>query len=86
MGKMPDGKLLTEKKVFRILGLPAPIGIINDIFPNGNKQIQITKDELIKSVVGIGMENFLFDINFKVTGFTLSVPNKHINTIIKGKR
>ena len=84
VGKMTDGKLLTEKKVFRIKGLPAPAGIINNIFPNDDQPIRMTKDELIKSVIGIEMKDFLFNVNFKVTGFTLSLPNKHTNTIVEG--
>ena len=53
VGKMTEGKLLTEKKVFRIKGLPAPAGIINNMLPNDDQPIRMTKDELIKSVTGI---------------------------------
>ena len=30
------------------------------------------------------MKDFLFDVNFNVTGFTFSLPNKHTNTTVEG--
>jgi len=78
---MPDGKFISEEKTFRVLGLPAPTGVLND---DMRGSYVMTKDDLAKATVGIGMENFLFDVNFKVTSFTLSLPSNRTNIVIDG--
>jgi len=77
VGKMPDGKLLTEKKVFRIKGLPAPTGVLNDDLKGS---YLMTKEMLMGSQVNIIFENMLLyecNADFGVKQFDVVFPLKH---------
>jgi hypothetical protein len=73
---MQDETLLHEEKTFRIKGLSRPEGLINDIGKISGYPIKITKDELSKTTINLGMPDFLFDVNLIVTRFTLFLPDK----------
>jgi len=71
-GKLPDGKSVTDKKVFRIKNIPGPQGAIGG-------QIGDTKgakSRLEVSTVSAKLEDFLYDLDFRVTQFTFKVPGQ----------
>ena len=73
---MKDNSTLHEEKVFRIKGLSRPEGLINDIGQISGYPIKITKEELSKATINLGMQDFLFNVNLIVTRFTLFLPDK----------
>lgn len=71
-GKLPDGKNVADKKVFRIKNIPAPQGAIGG-------QTNVTKgakSRLEVSQVSAVLPDFLYDLNFQVTQFTFKVPGQ----------
>ncbi|MCW4469497.1 gliding motility protein GldM [Flavobacterium sp. MFBS3-15] len=68
-GKLPDGKNVSDKKVFRIKGLPAPTGKIrNEVAAKG------PKSNLEVCTISAEMEDFDFPVTVNVTQFNLKVP------------
>ena len=56
---MKDNSTLHEEKVFRILGLPAPMGLIN----GENCEIctvNLSKKELEDAIISVGIKDFLY--------------------------
>ncbi len=71
-GKMADGKTVSDKKVFRIKNIPAPLGAIG-----GSAGVQKgAKSRLQVSKVTAILPDFLYDLNFEVTQFTFKVPGQ----------
>ncbi|SFB08649.1 GldM C-terminal domain-containing protein [Flavobacterium swingsii] len=73
-----DGAKVTEEHIFRIKGLPKPIGTLNDEYSTNGSVLRFTKEELKKAIVNYKMIDFLFNINPEVTQFNLSINNKSI--------
>lgn len=73
-----DGSKVTEEHIFRIKGLPKPIGTLNDEYSTNGSVLRFTKEELKKAIVNYKMIDFLFNINPEVTQFNLSINNKSI--------
>lgn len=74
---MPDGKLLNELKTFRIKGLPAPTGVLND---DSTGSYMMTKEMLMGSQVNIIFKNMLLyecNVDFGVKQFDIVIPLKH---------
>lgn len=69
--KLPDGKVVTDKKVFRIKGIPGPSGTIR-----GEYAAKGQKSNLEVSTVGAKLEDFDFEVGLNVTGFTIKVPGQ----------
>ena len=79
-----DGSKVIEEHVFRIKGLPRPIGTLNNEYST-NGTLTFTKSEIKDAIVSYKMVDFLFDINPEVKQFNLSKnPKKHIT--IKGNK
>lgn len=71
-GKMNDGKTVSDKKVFRIKNIPAPLGTIG-----GQTGVQKgAKSRLEVSTIGATLPDFLYDLNFEVVQFALKVPGQ----------
>jgi gliding motility-associated protein GldM len=71
-GKMNDGKTVSDKKVFRIKNIPAPVGAIG-----GTTGVQKgPKSRLEVSQISAVLPDFLYDLNFQVTQFTFKVPGQ----------
>ena len=67
--KLPDGKVVSDKKEFRIKGLPAPTGKVrSEVAAKG------AKSSLEASTVTAAMEDFDFPVNVNVTQFNIKVP------------
>jgi gliding motility-associated protein GldM len=70
--KMPDNSSASDKKVFRIKNIPAPVGAIA-------KQVGIVKgakSRLEVSTITAELQDFLYDLNFEVTRFSFKVPGQ----------
>jgi gliding motility-associated protein GldM len=70
--KLPDGKGVSDKKLFRIKNIPAPAGAIGGT-------VGITKgakSRLEVSQVSAILQDFLYDLQFQVTRFTFKVTGQ----------
>ncbi len=80
-GTLPDGSKVSDKKVFRVKGLPAPFGAIA-----GKTGVDKgAKSRLEVSEISAVMKDFDFDLNLKVTQFTLKVQGQPA-VIVSGNR
>ena len=80
-GKMNDGKVVSDKKVFRIKNIPAPQGTIGGT-PGFQKG---AKSRLEASTIGAALPDFLYDLNFNVTQFALKVPGQ-ASIVVNGNK
>ena len=69
--KLPDGKVVSDKKEFRIKGLPAPTGKIR-----GEIAAKGQKNNLESCTVSATMEDFDFPVTVNVTQFNIKVPGQ----------
>ena len=72
VGTLPDGQKVSDKKTFKVRGIPAPVAKVRG-FINSNKG---NKNDLATSPVQVAFPDFVFDVNVKVTGFELFVPGQ----------
>ncbi|AWH85079.1 gliding motility protein GldM [Flavobacterium album] len=79
-GKLPDNSTVSDKKVFRIKGLPAPTGKIrNEVAAKG------PKSNLEVCTISAVMEDFDFPVTVNVTQFNLKVPGQP-TIIVQGNK
>ena len=86
-GKLPDGSTVSDKKTFRIKGIPGPVGTIRGEMG----VVKGPKSSLEISTVGAKLVDFDFEVgldvvgfNFKVTGQpTVVVPGNKLNAQCK---
>ncbi len=78
---LPDGSKVADKKVFRIKGIPAPVGAI------GGEMgiVKGAKSRLEVSQVSAKLPDFDFNVNLNVVGFTLKVTGQAA-VIVSGDR
>ncbi|MES2811955.1 MAG: gliding motility protein GldM [Bacteroidota bacterium] len=69
--KLPDGKVVSDKKEFRIKGLPAPTGKIR-----GEVSAKGSKSNLAVCSISAVMEDFDFPVTVNVTQFNVKVPGQ----------
>jgi gliding motility-associated protein GldM len=74
-GTLPGGDRVSDKKLFRIEDLPRPMGTIRGE-TSIDDCVKMNRQGLQKSTIGAEFDNFVFDLNLKVKGFTFSVPGK----------
>ena len=79
--KLPDGKTVADKKVFRIKSIPAPVGAIGG--QTGITQGQ--KSRLEVSQVTAVLQDFDFDVKLKVVQFSFKVPGQP-TVVVSGDR
>jgi gliding motility-associated protein GldM len=80
-GKMSDGKTVSDKKAFRIKGIPAPLGAIG-----GTAGTQKgPKSRLQVSQITAILPDFLYDLKFQVTQFVMKVPGQ-ASIVVNGDR
>ncbi|WP_395057929.1 gliding motility protein GldM [Flavobacterium sp.] len=68
---LPDGKVVSDKKEFRIKGLPAPTGKIR-----GEVAAKGQKGNLGSCTISAVMEDFDFPVTVNVTQFNIKVPGQ----------
>lgn len=69
-GTMPDGKAITSKQKFRIKPIPTPRGTMRGEM--GNVKGPASNLEILS--VGAKLEDFDFDVNLRVTEYTIYFP------------
>jgi len=79
--KLPDGKPVSDSKIFRIKNIPAPAGAIGGV-PGLQKG---AKSRLEVSQISAQLQDFLYDLNFQVTRFSFKVPGQAA-IIVSGDR
>ena len=77
---LPDGKVVSDKKEFRIKGLPAPTGKIR-----GEVSAKGAKSNLEVCTITAVMEDFDFPVTVNVTQFNLKVPGQP-TVVVQGNR
>jgi gliding motility-associated protein GldM len=80
-GKLPDGSTVSDKKMFRIKGLPSPVGCIAGE-EGGSKG---AKTRLGVSQITAKLKDFVYDLNYVVTGFSFKAPGQG-TVIVQGDR
>lgn len=79
-GTLPDGQKVSDRKTFRIKGIPAPRGTVR-----GEYAAKGPKSNLEIVSIGAKLEDFDFDLNLTVTGFVLQVPGQP-SVVVQGNR
>ncbi|RTY90946.1 gliding motility protein GldM [Flavobacterium sp. GT3R68] len=80
-GTLPDGSKVGDKKVFRIKSIPAPTGAIGGT----PRMVKGAKSRLEVSQISAIMEDFDFEVDLKVTGFSLKVAGQP-TVVVSGDR
>jgi len=80
-GILPDGTKVSDSKMFKVRGIPAPVAKVRG-FINSTKG---NKNDLANSPVQVAFPDFVYDVNVKVTGFELFVPGQP-GIIVNGDR
>ncbi|MBY0486157.1 MAG: gliding motility protein GldM [Flavobacteriaceae bacterium] len=80
-GKMSDGKTVTDSKVFRIKGIPAPQAAIGGTTGPSKG----AKSRLEVSQITAQLPDFLYDLKFQVTQFAFKVPGQ-ATIVVNGDR
>ena len=79
-GTLPDGQKVSDKKVFRIKGIPSPTGKIR-----GEDAAKGPKSSLENSQVSAVLEDFDFPVTVNVTQFNIKVPGQP-TMVVNGSR
>ena len=80
-GKLPDGTSVSDKKKFRIKGIPAPAGTIR----GEQGVVKGPKSSLLVSTIGAKLNDFDFEVGLNVTGFNIKVPGKP-TVVVQGNK
>ncbi|WP_306353177.1 gliding motility protein GldM [Flavobacterium sp. '19STA2R22 D10 B1'] len=80
-GKLPDGKTVSDKKTFRVKGIPSPVGTIRA----ESGTVKGPKSSLEISTVGAKLEDFDFEIGLSVTGFAIKASGQP-TVIVSGNK
>ena len=80
-GKMADGKVASDKKVFRIKGIPGPTGTIR----GETGVVKGPKSNLEIATIGAKLEDFDFEVGLNVIGFNLKVTGQG-TVVVQGNR
>lgn len=79
--KLPDGKSVSDKKVFRIKSIPAPAGAIGGVVGSTKGQ----KSRLEVSTVSAVLQDFDFAVNLRVVQFSFKVQGQP-TVVVNGDR
>ncbi len=80
-GKLPDGTSVSDKKSFRIKGIPAPQGTVRGELG----LVKGPKSSLEVSTVGAKLVDFDFDLKIDVTGFNIKVTGQP-TVVVQGSK
>lgn len=79
--KLPDGKVVNDKKTFRIKGIPAPAGAIGGVVGSTKGQ----KSRLEVSQISAVLKDFDFNVNLRVVQFSFKVQGQP-TVVVTGDR
>ncbi|MDR6966217.1 gliding motility-associated protein GldM [Flavobacterium arsenatis] len=79
--KLPDGKSVSDKKMFRIKSIPAPAGAIGGVVGSTKGQ----KSRLEVSQITAVLQDFDFEVKLRVVQFSLKVPGQP-TVVVNGDR
>jgi gliding motility-associated protein GldM len=79
--KLSSGKTVNTSKVFRIKDVPAPQGAVRQ--QTGN--VGMPKESLQNASIGVVLSDFVFDLTFAVSGFSIKVPGE-ATIVVSGPR
>lgn len=74
-GTTPDGVTVSSKVPFRIKDIPRPTGTVRGEDGNGGA-VRIERQGLEISSIGAVLQDFDFDLNLQVSGFSFRVPGQ----------
>ncbi|RVT74377.1 gliding motility protein GldM [Flavobacterium sufflavum] len=80
-GKLPNGQTVSDKKVFRIKGIPGPTGTIR----GDMGVVKGPKSNLEIATIGAKLVDFDFDVNLDVVGFNLKVTGQP-TVVVQGNK
>jgi len=80
-GTLPDNSKVSDKKIFRIKSIPAPTGCIGGEYG----VVKGAKSRLEVSQITAKMLDFDFEVNLRVTGFSLKVAGQ-ATVVVAGDR
>lgn len=83
-GTTPDGVTVSSQVPFRIKDIPRPTGTVRGEDGNGGA-VRIERQGLEISTIGAVLQDFDFDLNLQVTGFSFRVPGQP-TVIVQGNR
>ena len=72
MGKLPNGKPVSDSKKFRVKDIPRPVGTVR----GEDSSVKMQRNALGVSSIGAILPDFDFDIKLKVSGFKFKVPGQ----------
>lgn len=70
VGTLPDNSIVSDRKTFRIKGIPAPVGTIRGEMGT----VKGPKSSLEISTIGAKLVDFDFEVGLDVVGFNFKVP------------
>ncbi|PVW17191.1 type IX secretion system motor protein PorM/GldM [Marixanthomonas spongiae] len=76
-GTLPDGQRISTPKEFRIKGIPAPIGAVR----GETGIVRMQRQGLEIASISAILEDFDFDLNLRVTGFSFKVSGQPTVTV-----
>ncbi len=79
-GTTPDGVTVSSKVPFRIKDIPRPTGTVRGEDGNGGA-VRIERQGLEIASIGAVLQDFDFDLNLSVTGFSFKVPGQPTVTV-----
>ncbi len=71
-GKLPNGKVVSDSKKFRVKDIPRPVGTVR----GEDSAVKMQRSALNVSSIGAILPDFDFDIKLKVSGFKFKVPGQ----------
>ncbi|WP_282031145.1 GldM family protein [Winogradskyella eximia] len=80
--KLKNGDSLIENKILKIKDIGRIIGLINGNSCNSKCQLLLTVEELKNSIVGLGGDNFVFNLDLSVKGFKLKLPDSDVIEVV----
>lgn len=81
-GKLPNGETVSAVKTLRIKDIGKPVGTINGIGHDSSYVVELDNDQLKNGKIGVKIEDFIFDLNFKVKEFKIKFSDKNIIKVI----
>lgn len=80
-GTMTDGSKVSSSQTFRIKDIPKPMATVR----KESGYVKMPKSSLVKTTVGVGLPDFLFDLKFNVNSFKVKAPGS-ATIVVNGSR